>query len=245
MSASTGPGASDFDASRQRFESLVGFLGGEGAGALTHHELEARLQIDGRELLRGLYQDHLDLRSARETRIEGVADTDGTGFGAVEPGHARSLATIFGEVSVNRMAYRHRGADNLHPADGALNLPRGMHSFGLAELAAVESSRGSFAEAQAAVATATGMVVGKRQVEVLARDAVSDFNDFYAGQPRPEPGESDVVVISVDAKGIVMRHDALRPATAAKADATGHKLTTRLSGGEKANRKRMAEVGAV
>jgi hypothetical protein len=245
VSGSEGVQAPGFDASRQRFESLVGFLAGEGASSLTHHELESRLAADGRELIRGLLQDHLDLRAAREARIGTVADTDGVAFGAVEPGHGRSLTTIFGEVTVSRMAYRHRGALNLHPADASLNLPQGIHSFGLAELAAVEASRGSFGEAQAAITQATGMVVGKRQIEALANAAAEDFDDFYASQPRPEPGDNDVVVVSVDAKGIVMRPEALRPATAAKAEASGHKLTTRLSAGEKANRKRMAEVGAV
>jgi hypothetical protein len=52
-------------------------------------------------------------------------------------------------------------------------------------------------------------------------------------------------VCSVDGKGIVMRPDALRPATAKAAATTTTKLATRLSRGEKRNRKRMAEVGAV
>ena len=55
----------------------------------------------------------------------------------------------------------------------------------------------------------------------------------------------DVVVLTADAKGIVMRHDALREPTARKAAAGGHKLATRLSRGEKSGRKRMAEVVAV
>ena len=42
-----------------------------------------------------------------------------------------------------------------------------------------------------------------------------------------------------------MRPDALRPATAKAAANTNLKLATRLSKGEKRNRKRMAEVGAV
>jgi hypothetical protein len=42
-----------------------------------------------------------------------------------------------------------------------------------------------------------------------------------------------------------MRADALRPATAKAAATTTPKLATRLSKGEKRNRKRMAEVGAV
>ena len=39
-----------------------------------------------------------------------------------------------------------------------------------------------------------------------------------------------------------MRPEALRPATAAKAEAASHKLECRLSKGEKRNRKRLAEV---
>ena len=53
------------------------------------------------------------------------------------------------------------------------------------------------------------------------------------------------MVISADGKGIVMRPDALRPATAKAAAAATNKLACRLSKGEKRNRKRLAEVGAV
>jgi hypothetical protein len=54
-----------------------------------------------------------------------------------------------------------------------------------------------------------------------------------------------VLVLSCDGKGIVMRPDALRPATAKAARSSSNKLASRLSKGEKRNRKRMAEVGAV
>jgi len=53
------------------------------------------------------------------------------------------------------------------------------------------------------------------------------------------------LVLSCDGKGIVMRPEALRPATAKAAASAGTKLSTRLSRGEKRHRKRMAEVGAV
>jgi hypothetical protein len=53
------------------------------------------------------------------------------------------------------------------------------------------------------------------------------------------------VVISADGKGVIMRPDGLRPATAKAAANSENKLKGRLSKGEKANRKRMAEVGAV
>ena len=55
----------------------------------------------------------------------------------------------------------------------------------------------------------------------------------------------DVLVLSADGKGIVMRPDSLRPPTAKAAATATTKLTTRLSKGEKRNRKRLAEVGAV
>lgn len=54
-----------------------------------------------------------------------------------------------------------------------------------------------------------------------------------------------MLVLSADGKGIVMRPHALRPATAKAAEHSSSKLATRLSKGEKRNRKRIAEVGAV
>jgi hypothetical protein len=127
-----------------------------------------------------------------------------------------------------------------------LNLPTEHHSHGLRRLAAVEASRGSFEEAGEAVERATGTHVAKRQIETLARTAAADVEEFYA-TPRAvaEVGPTDVVVISADGKGIVMRPDALRPATAKAAAEATNKLECRLSKGEKRNRKRLAEVGAV
>lgn len=145
-----------FGRSRDRFETVVSWLGGQESAGCTHAELEARLQVEGRELLRQLLQDHLDLRAQRETRLTGVVGADGVARGSAEAGRRRDLATVFGEVEVRRLAYRARGRADLHPADGALNLPEETHSHGLRRLAAVESSRGSFAEAATSVERVTG-----------------------------------------------------------------------------------------
>ncbi len=51
--------------------------------------------------------------------------------------------------------------------------------------------------------------------------------------------QSDLLVISADGKGIVMRPDALRPATAKAAAAATDKLTCRLSKGDKRYRMGM------
>ena len=133
-----------FAASREPFESLIGFLDGTDAAGLSHAELEERLDVHGRELLRCLLDDHLALRAVREQRLEQVIGDEGVVRSRVEPGHVRALETVFGTVSVERLAYRAPGVGNLHPADAALNLPVERHSHGLRKLCALESPRGSF-----------------------------------------------------------------------------------------------------
>lgn len=215
-----------FAASSDRFTQMLAWLDGAQAAGLTHAELEDQLAAAGRDLLRQLLQDHLDLRAQRETRVA-VVDTDGMAHGAVEPGHTRTLATVFGPVTVTRLAYRRRGHANLHPADAVLNLPVERHSHGLRRLAAVETTRGSFDAAVAAIGRATGQDLGKRQTEQLAARASVDIDGFYADRASPPADPDDMLVLSCDGKGIVVRPDALRPATAKAAVDT--KLATRLS----------------
>jgi hypothetical protein len=156
------------------------------------------------------------------------------------------LATVFGQVTVERLAYRASGAANLYPADGVGNLPVEKHSHGVRRLAVVESVRGSFQDAAEAIGRVSGLSVGKRQVEGLAAAAAVDVAGFYAACRSPGPSAaSDVLVLTCDGKGVVMRPDALRQATAKAAAAAAPKLATRLSRGEKRYRKRMAEVGCV
>jgi len=237
--------AEGFAASRQLFAGLCTFLDGEQAGALDHGALEEALAEQGRELLRQLYQDHLDLRAQRERRLTVVADADGLPRTSVEPGHHRALATVFGTVDVQRMAYRRRGQPNLHPADAMLNLPAERHSHGLRRLAAEAAAHGSFDHATETIRRRTGTRTAKRQVEALATRAAADVDDFYATRPHQPTDPGDALVLTFDGKGIVMRPDALRPATKAAARTSSSKLDTRLSKGEKRNRKRMATVGAV
>jgi hypothetical protein len=238
--------ADPFERSRELFEQQLAWADGVEAAGLEHGELEARLGRDARELFCQVYQDHLDLRAVRERPIEhGVLGRDGVRRGCVERGRRRSLQTVFGEVQVSRIAYRAKAHGNLCPADGALNLPAEKHSHGLRRLCAVESARGSYEDAQAAVGRACGQPLGKRQIEQLANAAAVDFESFYEQRASSLVAPGDVLVLSCDGKGVVMRHDALRPATAKAAQRASPKLDTRLSKGEKPNRKRIAEIGAV
>jgi hypothetical protein len=174
-----------------------------------------------------------------------VTDADGAARRSAERDHDRVLASVFGEVVVRRLAYRSRGARNLCVADARLNLPRERHSHGLRRLAAIEASRGSYDEAAEAIARVTGVRPAKRQLEQLALRAATDFAGFQAARERSPTRSGDVVVLSCDGKGVVMRPDALRAPTRTRAACATTKLKTRLSKGEKRNRKRIAEVGAV
>jgi hypothetical protein len=241
----TRAGVEAFEASRVLFEALVGELAGPDCAGATHAELEDVLTARSREVFCQLMQDHLDLRAQREQRLPEVTDAGQVARGAVETGHTRALTTVFGQVTASRLAYRRRGHVNLYPADGQLNLPTEKHSHGLRRLVAVEAARGSFDDVTDAIERATGVRLGKRQAEELAGRAAVDFEGFYAQRRAPAGARRDVLVLSADGKGIVMRPEALRPATAHAAAGSTPKLATRLSKGEKRNRKRLAEVGAV
>ena len=155
--------AEAFSGSRARFEDLAGLLASTECLAMEHGELESAVEARGRELLRQMLQDHLDLRALREERLGAVRDGQHVERSRVEADHARALETVFGTVQVRRLAYRAPERGNLHPADALLNLPNERHSHGLRRLAAIESSRGSYDGTVEAVARATGQLLGKRR----------------------------------------------------------------------------------
>jgi hypothetical protein len=242
-------GAGPFAASADLFATLVEELQSAETAGLTACELEDLLGERGREVQRQLLQDHLDLRAAREEQAAGrghlaATGADGITRTRVETGHHRQLATLFGMVQVTRCAWRRPGAPNLCPADAALSLPAPRCSHALARLAALEAARGSFEAAHAAITRRCGPVIGKRQIEQAVVSAACDIGAFYAAHVPVPCTASTLLVLSADAKGIVMRPEALRPATARAATRQG-RMRTRLVAGEKPNRKRMATLTCV
>jgi hypothetical protein len=243
------PGAGPFAASADLFTILVEELQSAEAAGLTACELEDLLAERGREVQRQLLQDHLDLRAAREEQAarqgrRSATGADGVTRSRLETGHGRLLASLSGTVRVTRCAWRRPGAPNLCPADAALSPPAPRCSHALARLAAAEAARGSFEAAHAAITRRCGPVIGKRQVEQAVVSAATDIAAFYAARVPVPCTASTLLVISADAKGIVMRPGALRPATA-KAAARQGRMRTRLAAGEKPSRKRMATLACV
>jgi hypothetical protein len=234
-----------FARARDVFEDAELWLDGPQASGLEHGELESQIEARGRELMRLMMQGHLDLRAAREPRLERVTGPDQIERTRAEKGHSRPLATIFGPVAVTRIAYRAAGAGNAHPADAALNLPREKHSHGLRRMAASAAARGSFGQACAEVTGRTGSGLHRRQCEELARRAAADFAGFYASRAR-DPAPGHVLALSCDGKGVVVLPSQMRPEQARKTrGARPPRQDGRLSRGETRDRKRMAEVCAV
>src|SRR5438034_7190209 len=99
-----------FAQSGECFAELGEWLASEDAAGLQHGELEDQLEVRGRELLRRLFQDRLDLTAAREERRYGVTGADGVVRTRAERGRTRPLMTKFGQVTVSRIAYRVPGA---------------------------------------------------------------------------------------------------------------------------------------
>ncbi|MEO5876924.1 MAG: hypothetical protein ABIS86_01465 [Streptosporangiaceae bacterium] len=186
--------AEKFAASRNLFDALTAELAAAATGGLTHGELEQVCEQRGREVLRQLLQDHLDLRAFREEQ----AIATGRIHRRVEKGHRRLLATVFGTVIVTRCALRHPGRLNRYPADAALALPAGRHSAGLVRLAVAESVRGSFDTAHAAITQRCGKVIGKRQIEDRVVAAAADIDAFYTTRTLLPRTREDLLILSFD-----------------------------------------------
>lgn len=232
-----------FARARAHAGSLEGKLSTSEMIRSPHSDVEALCDTQGREWARMMLEEHLALRAALEKRVD-VTGEDGVERGARRDSE-RHLATVVGTVAVPRTAYQAPGCEDLHPMDATLNLPRERFSHGIRRMVAKEAARASFDEVVEMVRDYTGCVIAKRQVEELAVRAAQDFDAFYEQrEAAPEPAQ-DLMVISTDGKGIVMRHEDLREATRLAAEKKVNKLETRLTPGEKKNRKRMAQVATV
>src|SRR5260370_373232 len=182
------PGDDAFTQARECYEGLEDWLASQDAAGLQHAELEEQVGVGGREVLRLLFQGHLDLLAGREVRRHDGTGEDGVLRTRAEKGREWPLATKFGQVTVSRIAYRAPGAPNVHPLDAALNLAEEKHSHGLRKLAAVEAVRGSHEGAAAAVTRATGVKIGERQAEELVLRAARALGGVCRGRrPGPAP----------------------------------------------------------
>ena len=240
------PAKSAFDRAADTFMALKAHMHSADALRMTHAELEAHVIERTRNIARDVLQGHLDLRTLAERPVCVVGE-DGVRR-AERRASSRQLRTLVGQVVLGRLLYQAPGVHGLAPQDAALSLARDSFSMGVRRCVAEEASSGSFDNVVVAIRKTSGSTIAKRQVEQLARASVADFEEFYSSiEWEPESAEQ-LLVLTMDGAGIIMRTDSLRPATRALAEKESEQPQAwpdRTKSGEKPNRRRAAEVGAV
>jgi hypothetical protein len=151
--------------------------------------------------------------------------------------HTRRYVSIFGVFQLPRTVYGARAgqAHEFVPLDNRLQLPASAFSYVLQDwdqALATEQAFGQVNQTIARILELQQSVDSLEQMNASLAAHVGAFRDNQTTPPPPEEGE--VLVISADGKGIVLRRDPDAPAP------PPHRTK-----GEKASLKRMATVGAV
>jgi hypothetical protein len=152
--------------------------------------------------------------------------------------HDRRYVSIFGELTIDRVAYGTREGQRIErvPLDERLALPEGDFSYVLEDWGQRLCLKGSFAEAGQSLEMLLGLRVGSRALEQMSRVVAAHAPSFQDSlEPPPACEEGPLIVVTADGKGVPMR----RPGE------DGPKPHHRRTPGEKANKKQMACVGAV
>jgi hypothetical protein len=153
--------------------------------------------------------------------------------------HDRRYVSIFGELVISRVVYGTREGQKIErvPLDERLGLPEGDFSYVLEDWGQRLCLKGSFAEAGQSLEMLLGLRLGARALEQMNR-AVAGYARSFRDSLEPPPAceEGPLMVVTADGKGVPMR----RPE-----EEDGPRPHHRRTKGEKANKKRMACVGAV
>ncbi len=234
-----------FSDAQEHLDLLIAQLKSEQRAENEHGDIENLINKKGHEIMRRLLQGWLDLKADKEKKKDSVISSSGEPLNHVRASTARTLESLFGKVNVTRMGYSQIKKTSLFPTDAALNLSVDSYSDGIYYRVSNESVRGSFDNVVETITKTTGGHVPKKQCLNIVKDVAQDFEGFYQKKRFIKPEETtDLLVLTFDGKGIVMRSDSLRECTKKNA-LKSKKLKSRLSQGEKKDRKRMAQVAAV
>ena len=152
--------------------------------------------------------------------------------------HDRRYVSIFGELTITRVVYGTREGQKIEhvPLDQRLGLPEGDFSYVLEDWSQRFCLKESFAEAGRSLEMLLGLQLGRRTLERMDREVAGYAPGFRESIEPPSPEqEGPLLVVTADGKGVPMR----------KPEPDGPRRHHRRGKGEKANKKRMACVGAV
>ena len=162
----------------------------------------------------------------------------------LDPPRRRPYLSIFGEVEITRIGY---GLDRLEaaPLDARLHLPRRQYSYLFQQWLGVFVVDDAHAEAIKKLATILGLEISVKASEDLNREQGSDVEPFQNHLPTPQAmEEGPILVVTADCKGVPLVRKALPPQETTDTPLPAL-ANPRRGKGEKANKKKMAAVGAV
>jgi hypothetical protein len=160
---------------------------------------------------------------------------DGQEYRRLQALHRRRYVSIFGAFSLERVVYGSREGQKIDfvPLDNVLQLPEGSFSYVLQDWDQSLCVEQAFGQAASTVERILGLKQSVDSLEHMNQELAADVTTFLLNRPEPEAA-GEILVLSADGKGIVMRRQADDPAPKA------HRTK-----GDKARKKRMATVGTV
>jgi hypothetical protein len=215
---------------------LAGFVRQAATAGTPAHEVErgiwTRVLAVGRQAL-DLFFRLQGTGDAGET----VALPGGQSARRLPGTHPRAYRSVFGDFTLDRTVYGSRAGQKITfvPLDARLQLPESDYSYLLQQWDQALGCESAFARVGATLFEVLGVKQSTDSLERMSRQMAAAVHPFRLARPLPAPAdEGPVMVAQADGKGVVMRRPAGEPAI------LGHRTK-----GQKANRKRMAAVGAV
>ena len=200
---------------------------------IVEHDLWQRMLEMSRLMLQGFVdlQGHGDLGATLEY--------EGRTLNRLEKLHDRRYVSVFGELSISRLVYgtRETQKHDVIPLDVRLGLPESDFSYLLQEWDQSFCVQGSYARSRQSVDRILNIGQSIHSLEDMNQSMAQDVEQFQSSQPAPELAEEgSLVVLTADGKGVPIRRDPQRDSPP---------IRGRRKKGQKANKKRMACVGAV
>jgi hypothetical protein len=162
---------------------------------------------------------------------------DGQEVHRLEQLHSRRYVSIFGAFRLERTAYGSREGQALEfvPLDNRLQLPPGAFSYVLQDWDQALAVEQAFTQVNQTIERMLKLRQSVDSLEGMNRQlaqGVGTFRDLQGSPPAAEEGA--IVVVTADCKGVVIR-----------GQGTPAVCGGERPGGQRANQKRMATVGAV
>jgi hypothetical protein len=162
---------------------------------------------------------------------------DGRHLDRLEKLHARRYVSIFGEYALQRTAYGNREGQAIEfvPLDQRLQLPESAFSYVLQDWDQALAMEEPFGQVSQTIQRILKLKQSVDTLEGMNRQQAQDVGDFrdLQGSP-PAAEEGQIVVVTADCKGIVIRGQGTKTVCGGMRPA-----------GQRANQKRMAAVAAV